>query len=228
MRKFAVRAAFFGAACLVAGAANAVCLTLPNTLLNGVTADAALVMGNFNAIATCINTPGTLFGNQTANKIYSGPASGGAASPTFRSLVEADLPTFVTASVTPSNPSGTTDLTGKMMGLASVVTPTASGKLLVIHTGLFTNSTINDGASVTLRHGTGTAPANGAALTGTIDGNNPQMIATSGAATQPFTIAWTITGLTVGTPYWFDFGLSAITGGTAAITNVGVTINELP
>lgn len=92
MQKYAVRAAFFGLACLFSGAANAVCLTLPNTLLNGVVADAALVMGNFNAIATCINTPGTLFGNQTANIVYAGPSSGAAASPAFRALVGADLP----------------------------------------------------------------------------------------------------------------------------------------
>jgi hypothetical protein len=86
-------------ACLISTAANAVCLTLPNTLLNGVVADAALVMGNFNAIATCINTPGTLFGNQTANIVYAGPSSGGAASPTFRSLVGADLPNPAAASL---------------------------------------------------------------------------------------------------------------------------------
>jgi len=36
-----------------------------------------------------------------------------------------------------------------------------------------------------------------------------------------------ITGLTVTTAYWLDVGLAAITGGTATITDVGITAFEL-
>ncbi len=225
-RKFAALAALW--LCLSAGIANASCLVLPNTLLNGTVADASLVMGNFNAIATCINAPGSLFGNQTANKIYSGPASGGAASPTFRSLVQADMPAYATASATPVDPSGTGNVVGKMMGLASIVTPTASGKVLIIESGLLSNDTINDGASVTLRFGTGAPPANQDPPSGTVIGNNPQMTALANSEVKPYTIAWTLTGLAVGVPIWVDVGLAAIAGGVAKTTNNGFTAVEMP
>jgi hypothetical protein len=54
MRMFAIRAAFFGLACLVSGMANAACI-IPNTLLPGTLADASQVMANFNALNACIN-----------------------------------------------------------------------------------------------------------------------------------------------------------------------------
>lgn len=38
---------------------------------------------------------GSSLGNQNANTVYAGPASGAAAAPTFRALVAADLPVFV-------------------------------------------------------------------------------------------------------------------------------------
>ena len=36
-----------------------------------------------------------------------------------------------------------------------------------------------------------------------------------------------VTGLTVGTAYWVDVGLAAITGGTASIATVSVSALEL-
>ncbi len=54
-------------------------------------------------------TPNISFSNQTANKVFAGPASGGAAAPTFRSLVIADEPVlsgqqFITSGTTYTTP----------------------------------------------------------------------------------------------------------------------------
>lgn len=51
----------------------------------------------FNVSGSPVTTSGTLTGtlaNQNANLIFSGPSSGGAAAPTFRSLVSADIPSL--------------------------------------------------------------------------------------------------------------------------------------
>ena len=47
---------------------------------------------NDNSIPTCGPVTGAMFGTQVANVIWAGPSSGGAANPTFRSLVSADIP----------------------------------------------------------------------------------------------------------------------------------------
>lgn len=55
-----------------------------------------------SSVATAGTTPALSFAlvSQAANLVYSGPASGGAASPTFRSLVSADLPAISLTNIT--------------------------------------------------------------------------------------------------------------------------------
>src|SRR5271157_655935 len=72
---------------------------------------------------------------------------------------------------TPLNPSGTTNTTGLMMGLNQTMTPVKSGNVLVTICGVVANSTTADGATVQIRAGTGAAPTNAAALTGTAYGS---------------------------------------------------------
>jgi hypothetical protein len=84
---------------------------LPYTLLNGTLADAGQVMGNFNAVVSCIGT----FGSASANYVLAGPASGLAAAPTFRPLVSADLPNPIAVSGTIST-SNTTASTSYLTG----------------------------------------------------------------------------------------------------------------
>lgn len=58
----------------------------------------ALPVSLFSVSGSPITSTGTLTGSfvtQTANRLFAGPASGGAAVPTFRSLVIADLPTGI-------------------------------------------------------------------------------------------------------------------------------------
>lgn len=56
----------------------------------------------FSVTGSPVTTAGTLTGSlitQVANTVFAGPTSGGAATPTFRALVAADLPTITEASI---------------------------------------------------------------------------------------------------------------------------------
>lgn len=124
----------------------------------------------------------------------------------------------------PANPTGTTSTGGVMMGLAGAITPTLTGRVLIIISGNITNGTASDGGSVTIRYGTGTAPSNAAALTGTAVGTSPQAVA--GTVIAPFSVQAIVTSLTLSTAYWIDLSLAAVTGGTATIANVSISALE--
>jgi hypothetical protein len=120
--------------------------------------------------------------------------------------------------VTPANPSGTTSLTGVMMGLGGVcsITPAKTGRVLVLFTGNQLSSSASDGAASQIRFGTGSAPANGAALTGTTAGNPVATNSVTGPTqSNPFSNVALLSGLTLNTAYWIDLAVNAITGGTA-------------
>lgn len=126
----------------------------------------------------------------------------------------------------PSNPAATTSLTGVMMGLAGAFTPAFSGRVLIFVTGTGANSTANDGLTVAGRYGTGTAPVNAAANTGTSFGNGQTIDSPANAARSPFALIGVITGLAVGTAHWVDVLLTALTGGTASLTGLSVSVVE--
>lgn len=128
----------------------------------------------------------------------------------------------------PADPTGTTDTTGKMMGLAGSFTPAITGRMLLIATGNIASSAAADGAATQLTYGTGSAPANAAALTGTAVGSIVQ-ITTAGtnASKYPFCVMALVTGLTPATTYWLDLRLKAITAGTASVTSVTLIAIEL-
>lgn len=126
-----------------------------------------------------------------------------------------------------ASPSGTTDTTGKMMGLAGAITPTYSGNILLIISGDISNGTTGDGAKVQASWGTGAAPANGDAIGGTQCGSRPTFTALTGVLTVPFTVNCMITGRALATPLWLDVTLAAITAGTASISNISVSATEM-
>lgn len=132
---------------------------------------------------------------------------------------------------TPSDPTGATSSTGVMMGLAGAFTPVKSGKLDILITGNISNSASGGGGSVTIRWGTGSAPANGDALTGTIAGKPSGIVNAALALLVPgsgnFTCMDIISGLTLNTEYWFDVSVVRAGGGTATINNVVIKIVEL-
>lgn len=129
------------------------------------------------------------------------------------------------SNTTSAAPTGTASTTAVMMGIAGSITPTSTGRVTFTISGQMANNTVNDGATVQLRTGTGTAPTNGAALTGTQRGVSQTHTSLVAADTAGFSITVTVTGLTLGTAVWIDAALAAVTGGTASIT--GVTINAV-
>lgn len=132
------------------------------------------------------------------------------------------------AQSSPANPTGTADTTGVMMGLGGSITPTITGRILVTVSGTIFNATaIADGAKVQLRTGTGAAPANGDALTGTTAGGLQQYIAATVAEKAPFSVTAIVSGLTLNVARWIDVSLAAITGGTATITDLSMSVVEV-
>lgn len=132
---------------------------------------------------------------------------------------------------TPADPTGTTNTTGLMMGLAGSITPVFTGRIAIIISGNLTNSTATagDGAKAQIRYGTGTAPANAAALAGTAVGSFISSVLERATASdlQAFTLNAIVTGLTPGTAYWIDIALAALVGGTGQAKNISITAWEL-
>ena len=136
-----------------------------------------------------------------------------------------------TYQATPGNPTGTTNTSGLMAGLAGAITPAFSGRVMIIISGRITNSggTAGQGAAAAIRYGTGSAPANGAALTGTEIGNITAMLLERSTASDPFpfTCSALVTGLVLGTAYWIDLRQAASVGGTGVVSNISISAFEV-
>ncbi len=129
---------------------------------------------------------------------------------------------------TMGNPTGTNSTGFVMMGFGGTakLTPTFGTRVEVTFYGAITNNTASGGGDVQLRFGTGTAPSNQSASTGTsVGGALPGSGAIAGQFI-PYTLPNIVTGLTPGTQYWFDVALLALTGGTASLINNCVVIRE--
>ena len=120
------------------------------------------------------------------------------------------------------NPSGTSNTSGLMMGLAGTITPVGSGDILVNVSGGYMVNAGGTECTVAARIGTGTAPSNGGALAGSVVG--PPMRGTNVA----FNSSSIVTGQTLNTALWIDVSAAASAGGgTCTITNVYVSAYEL-
>jgi hypothetical protein len=126
----------------------------------------------------------------------------------------------------PADPAPTTSTTPVMAGLKVLYTPGTTGRVKVTVQATMANATAGDGGTLQLSFGTGKAPTNGDALTGTQAGTVAQSV--SPTAKSAFTVAAfaIVTGLTVGTECWFDLAYAAVTGGTLAVSNVTIIIEE--
>ncbi|MEM3845775.1 MAG: hypothetical protein QXU98_08740 [Candidatus Parvarchaeota archaeon] len=127
---------------------------------------------------------------------------------------------------TPSNPNGTTSTSPVQMGLGVGYIPSITGRLLILIFGEASNNTAGDGATVQLSYGTGVAPSNGASATGTAVGSKISITSNAANQTVPFALGYILTGLAIGTNYWFDLQVAAVTGGTASVSNLTVLIIE--
>jgi len=120
----------------------------------------------FSISGSPVTTSGTLTGTlttETANTVFSGPTSGGAATPTFRALVTADLPAGVgtVTSVQASGPDGFTWSGGPITSSGTLTATTPSPVL--------TNSTtLNVILKGTTNHITGDIGIDGSEYVGTL------------------------------------------------------------
>lgn len=135
------------------------------------------------------------------------------------------LPARSTSS--PADPTGTTSATAVMMGLAGSVTPTTSGKVNLTMSGIATNATGGESCQLRMRYGTGAAPANGAAASGTTTGGAINYTSATANAYVPFSVSSYITGLTPSTAYWLDMSLLQISGGTCNLYSVTIVATEV-
>ena len=188
-------------------------VTLPVSVPNG---------GTGNATATAHSLPineGTSAqantGTGTAGQLL---ASGGAgADPAWQ--------TGAVFSALPANPAGTaSNSPGVMMGLGATckITPIYSGRIHLAIMGSMLNNTNVGSTFVILRWGTGAAPANGAANTGTAVTNFVEGTSSVATYALPFSVSAPVSGLTAGVQIWFDLVVYANTG-TASVS--GLTCN---
>lgn len=137
------------------------------------------------------------------------------------------------ASFTPADPSSTVSGTLVMMGLgaACAFTPQGTGRVLVTVTGGASTLAAIVTGTVGCRFGTGAAPVNGAAVTGTRFGAAADVqFKSSGVPATVQTFAFTgVLALTPGTAYWFDLALDTSNPSDAAeVKGVAMSIAELP
>ncbi len=129
-------------------------------------------------------------------------------------------------------PTGIANTGGLMLGLSAssasnIITPLFTGRVHITIQGVIAQSTTADGAFWHIRTGTGAAPANGAALTGTQSNGQQSMVFLTGVLKVPFSITTIVTGLALATAVWIDLVLGTVTGGTATASQITVTAFEL-
>lgn len=125
-------------------------------------------------------------------------------------------------------PTGTTSASAVMVGMATSITPTTTGRVIIISSGQMANSALSGGVTVDLRYGTGAAPANGAAATGTVVGTSQTISALLAGLKSGFSIAGVISGLSLNVPIWIDLSQMRLGGlGTSAVTGVTTTALEV-
>lgn len=168
--------------------------------------------------------------NNILNNVSPGSANnflisnGASSQPTFK------IPTIATNVGTSAAPSPTTSITYVNMGLGSSwnLTPTTYGNVKIkIDGGISTGSGIP--IYLILCYGTGVAPSNGAAATGTTVGTDLITAVSTAITTDGFEFGRTfiIQSLTPGTAYWFDVQMKSGSGFSVKIINVAFSAQEI-
>ena len=122
-----------------------------------------------------------------------------------------------------------------MQGLAGSITPEITGVVEITVTGYIIDNgsgAVGTGIEGLIYYGTGSAPANGAAASGSLCGNTSvlyELAAASSAANvaQPFPLVCQAT-LSAGTTYWIDIVAKSLGSASAmAFSNVAISAKEL-
>ncbi len=126
-----------------------------------------------------------------------------------------------------SAPAATSSVTAVMCGLGSVVTitPTQAGRCFIMFSGNMACTVQSNRPTAQISYGTGVAPANGVAVTGTQAGSPVSGNVALNSGQLPFTCMAVVTGLTLGTAYWVDLAQTT-SGGTASLVNLAASIFE--
>lgn len=137
-----------------------------------------------------------------------------------------------TYQASPANPAAAGSTTHTMAGLAGAVTPNSSGEVMITISGYADDSGASTTMGVELRlyYGTGTAPSNGGALTGTAGASalRVQNTVAGSARDVPFSTQAIITGLAPATTYWIDLSQAQISGTVVAtLTNISISAFEI-
>lgn len=140
--------------------------------------------------------------------------------------------TFDSQPGNPTGPQSTSVYT--MQGLGALITPVVSGNILAIFSGYIFNgadTAVGDGIGYRIMYGTGSAPSNGAALTGT-QGSQTQSFVISAIASAseclvPFSTQTLIKSLTLATPYWFDLAAIAASAVGFILANLNISLAEI-
>jgi hypothetical protein len=214
--------------------------TTPSTIAFANSTDGEVLANVSGAPAPAVPTTLTalldkVFGNTPGSLVYRGASNWAALAPgAAGSHLVARGPGVEPAWVTPASvtaslaaPAGTTSTTGVMVGFNAQLTPTATGRLMLNAAGIGAIQAGNVPATVSLCIGTGTPPANGAALPsgGTVLVAQKVDPATGGAQ---FTVSALATGLTIGTQYWVGLMQTATASNVSfTLTNVSIIAAEL-
>lgn len=142
------------------------------------------------------------------------------------------LLTLALTHANPANQTGNATATLKMNGLGAAgapctITPTATGRVVFTITGQVNQSTTADGVVIKLAEGTGTAPANAAAVAGTVISATQTWTGLTGNLIEQFALSASVTGLALSTAVWYDLQIAEVTGGTASVTNIDCTAFEI-
>lgn len=141
--------------------------------------------------------------------------NGGGQNPTWVSRAGA------AAQRNPADPTGTTSGTGVMMGLAGAITPTKTGNIIFVVSGNIL-ATAGQSCFVNLRYGTGAAPANGAASTGT---GMTSSVSSSNAVSFPFSINGIPATQSLNVALWYDLAVSS-SGGLCSVFSLSMSAME--
>lgn len=140
--------------------------------------------------------------------------------------------TNATLQANPANPTGCATgacplATGVMMGLGTTckITPVYSTRVHVTFYNGVANSTTGSNNRIKLFFGTGTAPVNGAAATGTQIANQRGLVNAGISFLYTVPNGAIVTGLTPGTAYWFDESAGTDTG-TITLSDISCSIDE--
>jgi hypothetical protein len=132
----------------------------------------------------------------------------------------ANLIASTTATVTATDSSHS-----KQMGLNKTITLKYSGAISITITGILSQEVASNGGIVQISYGTGTAPINGAAATGTAVGT----ILTLPVIATPvgFSLTYNVSGLTIGTAYWIDLRYAVDGGGALTPSSISLNAAEI-